>query len=223
MKKQAAAASAPTVYHPQISALPWGGDREQCPVKIGYLTRDCLPAGLIWSGAAAVPEIGSSVTIHMNSYGPATVNGYFHLDGYLGVICSPDKLPDWFKKQCPGVTMGHFFGVELDPRTPQARTTEATATPTTQEQTRRFWFTLGPNAGGVGTRSEMLTAPQLLVELTREPLEKCLKRDSSHLLLIWEYYEGPDRPAKCLAQFWVGSFPDIKLTDWQKEYNKFAI
>lgn len=220
MKMQAAAAPAPTVYHPEISALPWGGDREQCPVKIGYPTRDCLPAGLIWSGAAAVPEIGSSVTIYMNSYGAATVKGYFHLDGYLGVICSPEKLPDWFKKQSPGVTMGHFFGVELDPRKAQASTTEA---PASQEQRRRFWFTLGPNAGGAGTRSEMLTAQQLVMELTREPLEKCLKRESSHLLMIWEYYEGTDRPAKCLAQFWVGSFPNIKLTDWQQEYKKFSI
>jgi hypothetical protein len=222
MKKQAAA-PAPAAYHPEISALPWGGNWEQCPVKIGYPTRDCLPAGFIWSGAA-VPEIGGSVTIYMNSYGAATVNGYFHLDGYLGVICTPNTLPAWFKNQCLSVTLGHFFGVELDPRKPQASTTTATpAAQATQEQSHSFWFTLGPNAGGAGMRSEMLPAPQLLVELTREPLEKCLKRDSSHLLMIWEYYKGAARPAKCLAQFWVGSYPNIKLTDWQKEFTKFAL
>lgn len=43
---------------------------------------------------------------------------------------------------------------------------------------------LGPNVGGTGTRSVLLSPAQLLVELTREPLEKCLRRESSHLLMI---------------------------------------
>jgi hypothetical protein len=220
MKKPAAVAAAPTVKHPELTALPWQGDREQCPRWVGFPTRESLPAGLIWSGAGELPAIGSRVTIYMNSYGPATVNGYYHADGYLGVICSPDKLPDWFKKQSPGVTKAHFFGRDLDPRKKPAA--QEPSPEQLAEQARRFWFTLGPNVGGGGTLSEMLSAPQLLIELTREPLEKCLKRESSHLLMIWEYFEGTERPAKCLAQFWVGSFPTIKLTDWAKEYSKFA-
>ena len=54
----------------------------------------------------------------MNSFGPATVRAYFHADGYLGVVCQPDEMPDWYKKQSPGVTLGHFFGRELEPRRP---------------------------------------------------------------------------------------------------------
>lgn len=114
MKKTAAA------NHPKVSASPWRGNREQCPRWVGYPTRESVPAGLIWSGAGELPAIGSRVTIYLNSYGPATVNGYFHADGYLGVICSPDTLPDWFKKQSPGVTKGHFYGIDLVPRKPPA-------------------------------------------------------------------------------------------------------
>lgn len=122
MQKPLATAAASTVQHPQVSALPWHGDREQCPRWVGFPTRESLPADLIWSGAGELPAIGSKVNIYMNSYGPATVDGYFHADGYLGVICSPDTLPDWFKKQCPGVTKAHLFGIDLTPRKSKAPT-----------------------------------------------------------------------------------------------------
>jgi hypothetical protein len=212
--KSAAASSNP--QQPQISALSWEGNREQCPCWVGYPTRESLPATLNWTGPTELPAVGSTVTIYMNSYGPATVEAYFHAAGVLGVICRPYTLPDWFKKQSPGVSTGHFVGRDL-----VAHQRPATAAETT-EAARRFWYTLGPNAKGRGTRSEMLSAKQLLLELTREPLEKCLKRESSHLLMIWEYFEGTDREASCLATFWVGSYAGIKLTNWQQEFLKFA-
>ncbi|WP_157886709.1 hypothetical protein [Hymenobacter sp. PAMC 26628] len=52
--------------------------------------------------------------IHLNSFGPAEVKAYFHADGYLGVICQPDKMP--VRLEAHGVTQGHFFGIELAPR-----------------------------------------------------------------------------------------------------------
>ncbi|WP_345237628.1 hypothetical protein [Hymenobacter saemangeumensis] len=75
-----------------------------------------LPIDLEWSGTTAVPPIGSRVHIYMNGFGAAEVKAYFHADGYLGVICQPDEMPDWYQKQAPGVTLGHFFGRELEPR-----------------------------------------------------------------------------------------------------------
>ncbi|GAB3720568.1 hypothetical protein GCM10027594_00600 [Hymenobacter agri] len=109
---------APATKQPEISPLVWAGDPEQCPKWIGYPSRLCLPQLIIWSGAGTVPAIGERVHIYMNSFGPATVRAYFHADGYMGVICEPDEMPEWYKKQAPGVTLGHFFGKELEPRTP---------------------------------------------------------------------------------------------------------
>ncbi|GAB3841096.1 hypothetical protein [Hymenobacter jeollabukensis] len=86
----------------------------QMPEKFaGVLTRAELPADLIWSGKQPLPAIGERVYIRMNDFGPAVVNYYFHADGFLGVLCTPEVLPDWFKLQSPGVTKVHAFGVEL--------------------------------------------------------------------------------------------------------------
>ncbi|TDN39879.1 hypothetical protein E4631_23455 [Hymenobacter sp. UV11] len=105
---------APAPQQPQISPLDWVGDPGQCPKFVGFPTRTGLPADLIWSGKGEVPAIGARVHIYMNSYGPAEVKAYFHADGYLGVICQPDQMPARFVGH--GVTQGHFFGVELEPR-----------------------------------------------------------------------------------------------------------
>lgn len=105
---------APAPQQPQIIPLDWVGDPEQCPKYVGFPTRAGLPAGLNWSGKGEVPGIGARVYIHMNSFGPAEVKAYFHADGYLGVICQPDKMPARFEGH--GVTLGHFFGIELEPR-----------------------------------------------------------------------------------------------------------
>ncbi|WP_223654094.1 hypothetical protein [Hymenobacter psoromatis] len=104
----------PAPQQPQISPLDWVGDPGQCPKFVGFPTRTGLPADLIWSGKGEVPAIGARVYIHMNSFGPAEVKAYFHADGYLGVICQPDKMPA--RLEAHGVTQGHFFGIELEPR-----------------------------------------------------------------------------------------------------------
>lgn len=107
---------APPTPQPTVSPVEWAGDPKQCPPGVGYPSRQCLPAGLLWSGAGDVPAIGARVHIYMNSFGPAEVRAYFHREGYLGVLCAPDQMPDWYQKQAPGVTLGHFYGKELEPR-----------------------------------------------------------------------------------------------------------
>ncbi len=107
---------APAAKQPQISPLAWAGAPEQCPQWVGFPTRAGLPAGLQWSGRGEVPAIGTRVHIYMNGIGPAEVKAYFHAEGYLGVLCQPDKMPEHLAKH--GVTLGHFFGRELEPYTP---------------------------------------------------------------------------------------------------------
>lgn len=112
--------SAPAPKQPEICASQWLNSATPCPQWQGRPTRLSLPLSLAWSADFAVPEIGSRVQVRMNGFGPAVVKAYFHADGYLGLICQPDVLPDWFQKQSPGVTLGHFFGRELQPE-PQAK------------------------------------------------------------------------------------------------------
>ncbi|MBF9239637.1 hypothetical protein I2I05_19750 [Hymenobacter sp. BT683] len=95
---------------PEISSQEWAADPQQCPAWIGFLTRASLPAGLIWSGTGEVPAISTRVHVYLNSFGPAVVKAYFHADGFLGVLGEFERLPDWFRRQSPGVTMGHLFG-----------------------------------------------------------------------------------------------------------------
>lgn len=77
-----------------------------------------LPAPLIWSGRQPIPAIGAQVHAYMNGFGAGTVRGYFHAGGYLGVVVAVTVLPDWFVRQNPGITEGHFFGRELEPYGP---------------------------------------------------------------------------------------------------------
>jgi len=63
-----------------------------------------------------VPVIEAHVRIYMNGIGPAEVKAYFHGDGYLGVLCQPDTMPEHLRQH--GVTLGHFFGRELEPYIP---------------------------------------------------------------------------------------------------------
>lgn len=109
-------APAPAPQQPQISPLDWVGDPDQCPPWVGFPTRAGLPADLRWSGSGVVPAIGARVHIYMSSYGPAEVKAYFHAEGYAGVICQPDQMPA--RLQAYGVTLGHFFGRELEPYHP---------------------------------------------------------------------------------------------------------
>jgi len=107
---------APAAKQPQISPLDWAGDPQQCPQWVGFPTRAGLPAGLQWSGRGEVPAIGARVHIYLNSIGPAEVKAYFHGEGWLGVLCQPEKMPEHLAKH--GVTLGHFFGRELEPYAP---------------------------------------------------------------------------------------------------------
>ncbi len=92
---------------------------------MGFPTRTRLPAGLIWSGSGDLPAIGARVHIYLNGFGPAEVKACFHADGYLGVLCAPDEMPAWYQRQSPGVTLGHFFNRELEPRQPMLPPAEA--------------------------------------------------------------------------------------------------
>ncbi len=107
---------APAAKQPQISPLDWTGDPQQCPQWVGFPTRAGLPTGLQWSGRGEVPAIGARVHIYLNSIGPAEVKAYFHAEGWLGMLCQPDKMPEHLAKHC--VTLGHFFGRELEPYMP---------------------------------------------------------------------------------------------------------
>ena len=106
---------APAARQPEICPTEWTGTPQQCPAWVGFSTRISLPAGLQWSGTREVPAIGVDVQVYLNSFGPAVVRAYFHADGFLGVLCEFTQVPAWFSRQCPGVTMGHIFGRELEP------------------------------------------------------------------------------------------------------------
>lgn len=107
---------APAPKQPEISPLDWAGDPQQCPQWVGFPTRAGLPAGLNWSGSGEVPVIGARVHVYLNGIGPAEVKAYFHGEGYLGVLCQADTMPEHLRKH--GVTLGHFFGRELEPYSP---------------------------------------------------------------------------------------------------------
>ena len=106
----------PAPQQPQISPLAWSDDPQQCPNFVGFPTRAGFPADLVWSGKGEVPAIGARVYIHMNSIGPAEVKAYFHAEGYLGVLCQPETMPEHLRKH--GITLAHLFGRELEPYTP---------------------------------------------------------------------------------------------------------
>lgn len=106
---------APAAQQPEICPTAWIGNPQLCPAWVGFSTRTSLPVGLQWSGTGEVPAIGAGVHVHLNSFGPAVVRAYFHAAGFLGVLCEFTQVPAWFSRQCPGVTMGHFFGRELEP------------------------------------------------------------------------------------------------------------
>ena len=75
-----------------------------------------------WSGDAPPPAIGAKVKVYMNDFGNGTVMGYFAEYGWLGVLVKISKPPKWWVKQTknrgedPKATLGHFFGIDLQPR-----------------------------------------------------------------------------------------------------------
>lgn len=68
-----------------------------------------------WSGKSFVPLLGQNVTIHMNSIGAGKVQGYFHLDGWLGVLVDVPNLPDWYCRGQNPKPLPHVYGRELEP------------------------------------------------------------------------------------------------------------
>ena len=71
------------------------------------------PKGNKWSGNSAVPAIGATVRVRINSIGTATVLRYFTEHGYLGVLVQPENPPAWYVKQNGRYSPCHVFGAEL--------------------------------------------------------------------------------------------------------------
>jgi hypothetical protein len=102
---------------PQLSPTAWPDAQGPAPVYIGFPSRANFPAGLLWSGRGEVPAVGQRVRIYLNGIGEATVEVYFHYEGYLGVLVAPDELPAHLTGT--GVRMAHAYGIDLEPRRPQ--------------------------------------------------------------------------------------------------------
>lgn len=105
--------------------------------KVVHVSRaaEC-PDGVIWSGAAPLdtpPPVGARVNVVMNSFGLATVTGYFTRQGtftapdgveserlYLALMVCPDVMPGWYIRQ-EQQAHGHVsheirvFGAEVCP------------------------------------------------------------------------------------------------------------
>lgn len=62
----------------------------------------------VWSGKVAPPNVGDVIEISINAIGPATVDGYATLDGYLGVMATPHNPPSWHSGESALV-----FGAEI--------------------------------------------------------------------------------------------------------------
>lgn len=59
-----------------------------------------LPGGLYWSGKGEVPGLGDVMMVRRDGglSGKATVKGYFHAEGFLGVVADFEKVPQRYKK-----------------------------------------------------------------------------------------------------------------------------
>lgn len=67
------------------------------------------PSGL-WSGAGPIPLKGSLVQMR-NAWGSGIVLGYFRDGDEVGLLVSPDDVPDDWEGPVPRVI--HVFGVEI--------------------------------------------------------------------------------------------------------------
>lgn len=66
-----------------------------------------------WSGAGGVPAIGGRIVVAINGLGVATVVGYVVEDGWLGVVATLAKVPDWMLARNPKAGDVVVFGAEL--------------------------------------------------------------------------------------------------------------
>ncbi len=68
--------------------------------------------GFKWSGKYDLPSIGDRIYTPMNGMGYGKVIHYFTEAGFLGVALELEVVPDWHKRQCPGVGVAMCFGAE---------------------------------------------------------------------------------------------------------------
>lgn len=70
------------------------------PTKDSHLY--CTTDGFLvkWSGTTPLPAVGTEIRILLNHIGPGTVTGYFESCGFIGVMVTPSKPPDWLLQQC---------------------------------------------------------------------------------------------------------------------------
>lgn len=61
---------------------------------------NALPGGLYWSGQGEVPEVGKALMVSRPGglSGKATVKGYFHAEGFLGIVADFEKVPAKFQQ-----------------------------------------------------------------------------------------------------------------------------
>ncbi|MBG8555104.1 hypothetical protein [Hymenobacter guriensis] len=73
-----------------------------------------LPGGLYWSGQGEVPEVGKALMVSRNGglSGKATVRGYFHAEGFLGLVADFEKIPAKYQ-QAPRSQF--VFGRDVQP------------------------------------------------------------------------------------------------------------
>jgi hypothetical protein len=79
-----------------------------------YTVLEAVPSNTVWSGSIPVPQIGDRIFVNFNGFGYGMVDHYFTEDGYLGVIVTLEKHPEWHKKQNPGIKTCGAFGREIN-------------------------------------------------------------------------------------------------------------
>ena len=70
------------------------------PMWAEALRLSALPGGLYWSGEGQVPEVGKALMVSRPGglSGKATVKGYFHAEGFLGIVADFEKVPAKFQQ-----------------------------------------------------------------------------------------------------------------------------
>ena len=66
-----------------------------------------------WSGKGAIPAVGDTVNVRLNSIGEGCVTGYFVQDGYVGVKVKIFNPPEWMKCNNPEGEDSFIFGAEI--------------------------------------------------------------------------------------------------------------
>lgn len=115
LREQLAAQQRADLSHDQPEWDSTPATVETLPERLATVEAWRLPDGLKWTGKGPVPALGERVTIHVNKIGAGTVQGYFHLAGFLGVLVDVPNLPDWYCKGQATKPFPHVYGRELEP------------------------------------------------------------------------------------------------------------